>query len=259
MRHKFLTGAAVTMLVSLAVAGAASAQTAIRPGQTINGELTGRDARWNGDNTPMDCYVLQTAAGQSYVVDYRSNAFDAYLAIGPGRTCQGARHSASDDDSGGGLHSRLTLAGDGEVWFIRANAIAEGSAGAYTLAVSGPSAAAPSRPVGKPPAGGSTTPPANNDSYGPADDSIFTYLAICMAADFVETGQGVPDTEARTADSMRIFEFLLAAGEEEGLSEQEITTIVTDYVTAWSSSPELLRSKPPGETRRECIDTINSI
>ena len=252
---------AASALALLTAAGAASAQTSIQPGRSVNGELTSRDTRWAGDNTPMDCYVLRTTAGQSYTVDYRSGAFDAFLAAGPGRNCQGSGQTVFDDDSGGGprgLDSRLTIAGDGSDWFIRANAIAEDSAGAYTLAVTTASAPAAPRAPAKPPSGGGGGGGGTTTAAAADDDSIFTYLAICMAADIVETTQGVRDTDARTAESMQIFELLMMAGEEEGMSEDDITTAVADYVTAWTSDEELMRSSPPAQTRRECLTTIEA-
>lgn len=269
MRRSILAAAAATALATLAVAGAASAQTTIRAGQTINGELTSRDARWDGDNTPMDCYVLQTTAGQSYVVDYRSDAFDAFLAIGRGRNCQGGNHTAFDDDSGGGLHSRLTLPGDGQVWFIRANAISEGSAGAYSLTVSGPAGNAPQRPVGKPPAGGGSTPPANNNNSGgagqfagmqrPTDpQERYTWDVICSGVDTVAlviSSEGMSDDAlmAWVEESSILHNAAVASGRAIGKTEDDVTNDAATYGAAYFQDDSLMTDVPPVELRNACL------
>ncbi|MES2834219.1 MAG: hypothetical protein V4707_05880 [Pseudomonadota bacterium] len=272
MRRSILAAAAATVFASLAVAGAASAQTTIRPGQTVNGELTSRDARWDGDNTPMDCYVLQTTAGQSYVIDYRSDAFDAFLAIGRGRNCQGGNHTAFDDDSGGGLHSRLTLPGDGQVWFIRANAIAETSAGAYSLAVSGAAAPAPSRPVGKPPAGGGSAPPANNNNNNnsgagqfagmqrPTDpQERYTWDVICSAVDtvaLIESAGELSDDAlmAWVNESAVLHEAASASARAIGKTEDQMSNEAATYGAAYyADGSTLLTDVPPMELRAACL------
>ena len=269
MRRSILAVAAATALASLAVAGTASAQTTIQPGRTVNGELTSRDARWDGDNTPMDCYVLQTTAGQSYVIDYRSDAFDAFLAVGRGRNCQGGNQTAFDDDSGGGLHSRLTLAGDGQAWFIRANAIAENSAGTYTLAVSG-GGNAPSRPVGKPPAGGGSTPPANNNSGGgnagsfaglsrPTDpQERYTWDTMCSGVDTVAliiSSEGMSDEAlmAWVEESSVLHAAAVASGRAIGKTEEDVTNDSATFGAAYFQDETLFDDAPPVDLRNACL------
>lgn len=268
MRRSILAAAAATTLAALTAAGAASAQTTIRPGQTINGELTSRDPRWDQDNTPMDCYVLQTTAGQSYVIDYRSDAFDAFLAIGRGRNCQGGGHTAFDDDSGGGLHSRLTLPGDGQVWFIRANAISASSAGAYSLAVSNPAGSGPSRPVGKPPAGGGSTPPVGNSGDAgefagferPTDpQERYTWDVICSAVDtvaLVMQAENITDTEleAWLVDSQRLHNAASASARAIGKTDEQMSDDAATYGAAYfSDDGSLMRDVPPDQLRAACL------
>lgn len=266
MRRSILAATAATLLASLAVTGAASAQTTIRPGQTVNGELTARDPVWDGDDTPMDCYVLQTTRGQSHVIDYRSDAFDAFLAIGPGRNCQGT-HSAFDDDGGGGLHSRLTLAGDGQVWFIRANAVSVGSAGAYSLSVSGPGGNAPQRPVGKPPAGGGSAPPANNNGNAgqfaglsrPTDpQERYTWDTMCSGVDTVAlimASEGMSDEAlmAWVEDSSILHNAAVASGRAIGKTEDDVTNDSATFGAAYFQDETLFEDAPPAELRAACL------
>lgn len=266
-----LTATAAAVLATFAVAGTASAQTTIRPGQTISGELTSRDARWDEDNTPMDCYVLQTQAGQSYVIDYRSDAFDAFLAIGRGQNCQGGNHTAFDDDSGGGLHSRLTLAGDGQVWFVRANAIAVGSAGAYSLAVSGGGGNAPQRPVGKPPAGGGSAPPANNNNNSGASSGQFaglsrptdpqeryTWDTMCSGVDTVAlivSSEGMSDDAlvAWVTESSILHNAALASGRAIGKTEEDVNNDSATFGAAYFQDESLFDDAPPVALRNACL------
>lgn len=264
------TAAMAAVLAALAAAGAASAQTAIQPGQTINGELTSRDARWDGDNTPMDCYVLQTTAGQSYVIDYRSDAFDAFLAIGRGRNCQGGNQSAVDDDSGGGLHSRLTLVGDGQVWFVRANAVFGTAAGAYSLSVSGPAGSGPQRPVGKPPAGGGgSAPPANTNSGGnsgrfaglprPTDpQERYTWDTMCSGVDTVAlilSSEGMSDDDlmAWVNESSILHNAAVASGRAIGKTEDDVTSDSATFGAAYYQDETLFDDAPPVELRAACL------
>lgn len=255
----------------MACAGAAAAQTTIRPGQTINGELTSRDAVWDQDNTPMDCYVLQTQAGQNYVIDYRSDAFDAFLAIGRGRSCQGGGQTAFDDDGGGGLHSRLTLNGDGQVWFVRANAISVGSAGAYSLTVSGPQGNTPSRPVGKPPAGGGSAPPANNNNNSsggsgqfanltrPTDpQERYTWDTMCAGVDTVAlivSSEGMSD-EALMAwvnESSVLHNAAVASGRAIGKTEEDVNDDAATFGAAYFQDETLFEDAPPVPLRNACL------
>ncbi|MDZ4364833.1 hypothetical protein [Brevundimonas sp.] len=91
-----------------------------------------------------------------------------------------------------------------------------------------------------------------------AAEQVFNFLALCMAADIAETSQGVADSEARTEDSLKIFELLMLAGENTGRTEDQITEVVAGYVGAWTSDATLLRDSPPGQVRQQCLDTINA-
>ena len=117
-----------------AVAGPALAQTALRPGQTVQGELTSSDSTM-GDGSYFDCFTIQTRPGQTLQIDQTSDAFDSYLQAGTGGCGTNLTNLVSDDDSGGGLNARLQVQGDGGVLTVRANSLSDGMTGRYTLTV----------------------------------------------------------------------------------------------------------------------------
>ena len=270
-RFAFATLAAIAVVTA---AGAVSAQTSIQPGRSVNGELTSRDTRWATDNTPMDCYVLRTTAGQSYTVEYRSGAFDAFLAAGPGRNCQGSGQTVFDDDSGGGprgLDSRLTFTGDGNDWFIRANAIAEDSAGAYTLAVTASSAPSAPRPPSKPPSGGAAVAGGGGGSTSSASSSglvrprdpqeRYTWDAICAAVDTVAlilVAENITDAEleAWLTQSSRLQNAVSSSGAALGKTEDQINDEVAGYGAAYFQDESLFTDAPPDTMRAACLQVV---
>lgn len=263
MRRSILAAAAATVLVGLTVAGAASAQTRIQPGQTLNGELTNRDPVWAADNTRMDCYTIQTTRGQSYQVDMRSTAFDSFVVVGTGSNCTTA-HSAYDDDSGGNLNARVTFTGDGQPWYIRANAVGEASRGAYTVAVTASGGSAPRAP-GKPPAGGgNSAPPANNNSSDtparPASgEDRYNWDAMCQAADLVALVLAADDnmTDAQLTAWIEtatiLQEATAASGRAIGKTEEQINDDVATFGAAWMTDEALMRDVPPADLRTLCL------
>jgi hypothetical protein len=116
------------------VACPATAQTALRPGQTVQGELTASDPTL-GDGSYFDCFTIQTRPGQTLQIDQVSDEFDSYLAAGSG-SCASMTNAISDDDGGGGLNSRLAFEGDGSRLFIRVNSLSANVTGPYTLRIS---------------------------------------------------------------------------------------------------------------------------
>lgn len=236
MRYASLLLAATATVATLAAAGAASAQSNIRVGQTVNGSLAASDPKLSSDDSSYDCYVFQAQAGSWYQVDYKSSAFDAFVAVGQGRNCA-VDATEANDDGPDGLNSQLVFQTEtGGTWFIRANSLEAGETGAYTLALA------------------NGTAPAGLGS-SEDEDSVFQYLAICLAADIVAGMEGQPASED---DSLKIFELMMLAGERDGLSEDDITNEVAEYVLAWTSDEELMRSSPPATVRAECIATIDA-
>lgn len=138
--RRALLGAAV--LCALPAALAAQAGTPIRAGQTVSGSLAASDARLD-DGSYYDHYVYRGRPGEEVVVTMRSTAFDAYLAVG---TMNGDEFDSdgTDDDGGGGTDSRLSATvGPGGVLVIRANSLAGGATGAYTVHVQSGGGATP--------------------------------------------------------------------------------------------------------------------
>ena len=100
----------------------------------VQGRLSGAEATIR-DGQPVQAWSLRALAGETATIRLESDDFDAYLFVyGPGMS-----ETMSDDDSGGGLNSELT------VWFpetatytIGASALSAGSTGSYSLTVSEP-------------------------------------------------------------------------------------------------------------------------
>lgn len=116
------------------IAGPVAAQVSIRPGQTVQGELSASDPKLD-DGSHYDCFAVQTREGQALQIDQMSEAFDSFLTVGTG-TCTELTNSQSDDDGGDGLNARLVRMGDGGRLIILVNSLAGGSTGAYQLRVS---------------------------------------------------------------------------------------------------------------------------
>ncbi len=122
---------AAVSLTAVLLAGAASAQS-ISVGQTVRGTISSSDAALD-DGSNYDCWIFSAPAGV-YTVDYGSEDFDAYLAVGKGRDCS-AQTDTTNDDWEDGLNSHLEFRTDGGAWFIRANTLGEGESGDYTLSL----------------------------------------------------------------------------------------------------------------------------
>ena len=143
----------------LTFASSAVAQTRLSVGQSIDG-VFGKASPKLSDGSAYACYELQTRRGQSYTVDLRSSAFDAYMGAGPGASCE-AEDSVTDDDGAGGTDARVIIAGDDAVWHIRANTLAPGERGAYRLTVTESAAG------GSPPRDAARSAPASAGALSP--------------------------------------------------------------------------------------------
>jgi hypothetical protein len=127
-------GLVMLALVVAAAAGPAAAQNSIRPGQKLTGLLASSDPKLD-DDSHYDCFTLQTRRGQTLQIDQTSDAFDSFIQIGTGG-CDAFQHQQSDDDSGGGLNSRLVIEGNGDLLTIRVNSLQADQTGLYQLGVS---------------------------------------------------------------------------------------------------------------------------
>ncbi len=117
-----------------APAGATAGAQTIAAGQTVSARLEASDPLLP-DGSHYETYVYRGQPGEQVTVLMHSSDFDAYLA---GGTPQGADIDADefDDDSGGGRDAMLsvTVPSSG-VYGIRANSLAAGVTGAFTLTV----------------------------------------------------------------------------------------------------------------------------
>ena len=122
----------LALALALAVASAAHAQTPIADGETVSGTLSASDSRLD-DGSSYDLYVYRGAPGETVVFTMRSSDLDAFLAGGtPGD--DGFELDRTDDDSAGGTDAELTVTLPGGDYLVRANSLAAGEAGRYTLA-----------------------------------------------------------------------------------------------------------------------------
>jgi hypothetical protein len=115
-----------------AAAVPAAAQGTIRPGQTVRGELSESDPV-AADESHYDVWRFRAEGGHVYAAILRSDAFDAYLAVGrtAGDQCEGCE---SDDDGAGGTDSQVEFRAPADgTYEIRANSLAGGETGDYTL------------------------------------------------------------------------------------------------------------------------------
>lgn len=125
------------------LAASSAAQPVLEPDVPVAGTLMRGDLERN-DGSYYDLYRFDVRAGTVYTIELRSDAFDAYLSAG--RTVDELEWS--DDDSAGGLDSRLTFtAPTSGQYVVLANSLSDGESGPYSLqlSVSG-RAAPPSRP-----------------------------------------------------------------------------------------------------------------
>ena len=103
-------------------------------GELVRGHFTGVEATIRNDQ-PVQAWALEALAGETATIRLQSDDFDAYLfAFGPGMS-----EVMSDDDSGGGLDSELTLSfWETGTYTIGASALSSGSTGSYSLTVTDP-------------------------------------------------------------------------------------------------------------------------
>ncbi|HST61585.1 MAG TPA: hypothetical protein VLK84_22970 [Longimicrobium sp.] len=118
-------------------AAPATAQTALRVGQTVTGSLEAGDPAME-DGALYDAYVITGRPGDRVVIQMQSGDFDTYLRWGRQENGEWTE-TVLNDDSGEGTDSRLVVTLNDEGGYeLRAGAFGEGEAGAYTLVLSTP-------------------------------------------------------------------------------------------------------------------------
>jgi len=125
---------AYTVSVARGTVTPAPAPRPIAVGQTVSGSLDATDPLM-GDGSHYDEYTFTGRPGEQVVITLRSAAFDSYLAWGRGSGSAFASEATDDDGAGGNdAQLRVMVSGDG-TYTIRANSLAPGATGAYTLNV----------------------------------------------------------------------------------------------------------------------------
>jgi hypothetical protein len=115
--------------------GVAPGPPVLRPvavGQTVQGDLGGRDPKLD-DNSFYDLYTFQARAGDGVTATLRSSDFDAFLVLGRMRG-EEFEEIQSDDDKGGGTDARVsTTLSEAGTYTLRVNSLYGEKTGTYTL------------------------------------------------------------------------------------------------------------------------------
>jgi hypothetical protein len=100
------------------------------PGLKVEGKLRPDDAKDKVmAKSPHQVHTLKMKVGQTYQIDLVSTAFDAYLRLED----ESGKQLASDDDSGGGLNSRVYFKAPRDGTYRLIATSFDGKAGPYTL------------------------------------------------------------------------------------------------------------------------------
>lgn len=102
-------------------------------------------------------------------------------------------------------------------------------------------------------AASAVNPPAAQEADA---NSIYEFMALCMAADMIEQRQGVATTPEREEESLAIFQVLMLAGEAAGHSEDDMSSLVAELIGTWEADPTLLADTPPAQVRGNCVQII---
>lgn len=137
---------ALPLAASLLAAAPALAQDTIRPGQRVTGELSMADPVLDG-GSHYDVWRFAAQANHVYRVTLRSDAFDAFLVVGPDIQ-PGCDACSTDDDGAGGTNAFVEYIGaeDG-TYEIRANSFDADAMGRYELILEDKGVVAPPPPI----------------------------------------------------------------------------------------------------------------
>jgi Bacterial pre-peptidase C-terminal domain len=122
------------LLPLLLAAAPAAAQSPIRPGETVTGELDAADPTMF-DGAHYEVWHFEGTAAHRYRVTLRSTDFDAFLLVGADAR-PGCDDCATDDDGAGGTDAQVEYVGgqDG-TYEIRAFTFRRGDTGRYQLSL----------------------------------------------------------------------------------------------------------------------------
>jgi hypothetical protein len=167
-----LEGGAYTLsLTERPPAPRAPRPSGIRLGQTVEGELSGRDPETD-DGLPYDAFSFRARQGERFAVALDSEAFDPVVRVG--RNVDGAFVQLAENDDGpdSGLNSRLVFtAPETGDYLIRVTPLSVTDAGAYSLSLQEgpPPAAAEPIAIGATVEGQLTETDGKSESDTPAD------------------------------------------------------------------------------------------
>jgi len=238
-------------LAALLTAGTATAQS-ISVGQTVSGTISTSDAIVEEDGSHYDCWVFTAAAG-NYTVDYRSDAFDAFVGVGRGSDCT-VPVEFYNDDGAASLDSHLEFATDGGTWFIKANTLEGGETGDYTLTLV----------AGGTPGGGDMggedlgfTAIDQLMAMEGADDHILN--VVCAAVDtldLISTMETMTEDQlmARIEAGERFTNAAYASGLALGFARDEVENQVAEFGAAMLLDPEMAVDVP--SARQECMGLV---
>ncbi|MDZ4113929.1 MAG: PPC domain-containing protein [Brevundimonas sp.] len=167
-----LEGGAYTLsLTERPPAARAPRPSGIRVGQTVQGELSGRDPETD-DGLPYDAFSFRARQGERFAVALDSEAFDPVVRVG--RNVDGAFVQLAENDDGpdSGLNSRLVFtAPENGDYLIRVTPLNVTDSGAYSLRLQEgpPPAAAQPIAIGSTVEGQLTETDGKSESDTPAD------------------------------------------------------------------------------------------
>lgn len=121
------------------ISPATSSPGLVRPaplevGLPLTGELTSGAPR-TPDGKPYNCYAIDTASGDRWIISLKSQAFDSGLTVARGALCSAASLQYQNDNAGPGeLDARVTFTAVGGRYLILARGMSTTAAGAYELA-----------------------------------------------------------------------------------------------------------------------------
>jgi hypothetical protein len=144
-RTQRLAQSIALILCVSALPGLVAAQTAIRAGTPLQGQLDASSPKAD-DGTPYALYEYSGRAGDRIRVSQSSDDFDSFLAVGSNAAPGCSEDCKYDDDSGGELNARLnyTVPASGKVQ-IRVNSISSDASGDFTIEVAALPPPAPAR------------------------------------------------------------------------------------------------------------------
>lgn len=235
-----------TLLAVTALAGAASAQTAIRIGEPVRGTLSASDPVMEVDGSNYDCYILSTRAGQSYTIDLTSSEFDTFLGMGQGRACQPPVEQTNDDISEDNVNSRLIFTSSGGDYFILANSYEAGETGAYRLIVTERGSSTSTAQVPN------LTRPGEAAERYDFDLTCAAFGTLGML-DLMQEEMSDAELQKLISDNYILLTNAEQSGAAVGKSADDVQNEIAGVAVELVDDPETMELLPPVATRAACL------